>query len=179
MGYLLDILVLIRYALRPHMRIPFWEGYMLAVFEPFKELHGWFLDFRLLTLRRRAYNGQSYRLELMLNSEYTKDFTGIGYVFNASPANPGREVYIETVADSLPIQYLYTAPETEEISLYTDAENSPNYLLGSMDYAQQADFVVYVPNATWGGWSDDKRAQFRAWIDRHRLAGTRYKIQTY
>lgn len=177
-----DIFAITR--VRPRLRIQFWRLFLRVLFKPLAWLHGQFLSHRQLVLRRRAYNGQVYRLELMLNAEYYG-----GYSFDAPAGAPGRRVYIRTAADQLDRRFLWLQSEDQNNSanLARYARSLPNpatspatlYLYRIEDYTLAHDFLVYVPAADWTSWSAEKQAGFKGWLNRHKLAGKRYKIQLY
>jgi hypothetical protein len=183
--YTLNWPKLVRMLLRPRLRTAFWQDWLLVLLAPLVWLHGQFLAHRQLVLRRRAYNGQVYRLELMLNSEFFS-----GYDIGAPPGQPGRDVYIETVADTLPFTYLYLESEDVPSYVWTYSEYyspflpfnspiSPRYLRNFAEYILQHDFIVHVPANAWNSWSTQKQEAFRSWLNQHKLAGKRYKIKTY
>jgi hypothetical protein len=159
----------------PAWRTLFWAGYMRVATAPLAWLHSQFVAFVADAARRRAYNAQCYKLELLLATEYGPT----PYAVAAPAAAPGREIFIQTVADTLPFQYLFTAAEAIPQHVYTAAEAQPWPLYTYAEYLTAHDFIIYVPAPLWAALGPDGQQRFRAQVDTYRLAATRYVVVTY
>ena len=170
-----DFAALALQCIPPAWRTLFWAGYMRVAVAPLAWLHGQFLAFVADATRRRAYNAQSYKLELLLATEYGPT----PYSVATPAAAPGREIFIQTVADALPFTYLFTAAEAIPQHIYTAAEGTPWGLYLYNEYLTAHDFIIYVPAGLWAALGTDGQQRFRAQVDTYRLAATRYIIQPY
>lgn len=154
----INIDIIIRQILPPRKRSNSILEFLQAAVKPLKQLHQSFLDRRQQTLFYMAYNSQVIYLERLLN-----------IVFNSG--NPG--IYID---DAVQFDYwfLYNTAENHPQYIYNTDENQPVWLYNQTEFETNYDFIVFVPLGL-----QFNENQMKALINRYKLAGKRYTIQTY
>lgn len=125
-----------------------------------KSIHTQFLQFRNDTTYWLYFNGQIIYMEHVLNDQF-------------DPANRG--IYIENLAD-IQYDYLYNAIE-QRTPIYLDnvSENKPpDYFVNQSEYDAHTTFIVWVPSTV----TFDAN-KMKAIVNKYRIAGKTYQIQTY
>ncbi len=154
----IDINTIIRQILPPFKRSQSILEYLRAAVHPLIELHQNFLEQRQKTLEYLAYNSQVIYLERLLNQVFNNGNTGI------------------YISDAVQFDYwfLYNNAEQHPQYLYNTSENQPVFLYNEQEFDTNYDFIVWVPTAVTFNIN-----RMRALINRYKLAGKRYDIQTY
>ncbi len=140
-------------------RKPKFKDWIKVFLSGIKSIHLEFLSFRDDTTYWLYFNGQIIYLEHVLDDQF-------------DPINRG--IYIENTAD-VQYYYLYNNIEQQPVYLNNASENaSADYLLNESEYNNVYTFIVWVPSSV-----QFDEFKMRAIIDRYRLAGKTYTIQTY
>lgn len=157
--YNIDFNKITRWNIPPVLRASKLLAFMKILALPFVFVYQDFLNFRKAKLYDLMITPQVCYLESMLNERY--DYAQ-------------RRIYISDGLEFPPL-YLYKDEEIHPVNLYTDAENSPVYLYTDGeggDYTN--DFIVMVPKDV-----SFSIIEMRSVLMRKRLAGMRFKIQTF
>ena len=135
-------------------------AFVRLIVSPFVFIYQDFTRFRKATLYDLMITPQVCYLEAMLNDRF--DYTL-------------RRIYIADGIEYPPL-YLYTDAELQQVDLYTDAENQPKYLFtdGEVDGSVLDDFIVEVPVTI-----PFNEPTMRSMVQRKRLPGMKFKIQTF
>lgn len=134
-------------------------AWMNIVVSPVMYLYQQFKLFRKNKLYELSITSQVCRLEALLNDRY--DFTN-------------RGIFIDEGLERPPL-YLYQDAETHPVHLYQDSEISPVLLYTDGEGGLYSDdFIVMVPVSV-----SFNQIEMRALINRYKLPGMRYSIQTY
>jgi len=136
------------------------RDYLFAAIKGLETTHGVFKDFRTQSIRDLQFTGQTIYLEHILNDEF----------------DPGtRGIYIDTINVNQ-FNYLFRKIEGKTpLYLFRKSEGAPLYYgIRKSEYGFLVDFIVYVPVAV----VFDSN-QMKALINKYKLAGKRYKIETY
>lgn len=135
-------------------------AYLKIAASPFVFVYQIFLNYRKAKLYDLMITPQVCYLEIMLNDKY--DFTQ-------------RRIYIEDGVEQ-PALYLYQDAEDKDIYLFTDAENDPKLLYtdGEIEGISSDDFIIKVPVDI-----IFNQLEMRSAVQRKRLPGMRFKIQTF
>ena len=135
------------------------RDYLFSAIKGIETTHSAFTDFRIQSIRDIKFTGQTIYLEQLLNEEF--DPGGFG-------------IYITTINVNQ-FTYLYRKTEAKPLYLFRKSELQPaTYLINKLEYGFLVDFIVFVPVAL----SFDQN-QMKALILKYKLAGKRYKIETY
>ena len=111
-----------------------------------------------------SLTGQVIYLEHYLNDLFDPDLRRI-YIDDGSLTLPP---YLFNIVDNnLPVWYLYNIADGEP----------PFYLYNQEDFATGGEFIVFVPSAI--VLTDLLIAQIKAAVNRYRMAGARFKIQSF
>jgi hypothetical protein len=133
-------------------------SWLSALVRPLVWLYQAFLRYREAKLYQLMITPQVCYLERLLNDRF--DYTD-------------RRIYIDDVITYDPL-YLYLAAENKPIWLYTSGEPVTWLYTDSETVGVSDDFIVFVP----AGLVFNEN-EFKALLNSYKLAGKRYKIQTY
>lgn len=136
-------------------------GLARTYIHPLIIIYNEFITNRLINLDRVKYTGQTMSLEEMLNQQYPSANGGI-YILNTINVLPVEHIY--NLSDGQLENYIYNLSDGQAVS----------YIYNVSDYVGGVDFIVYVPSAV-----VFEEIKMRLQIDRYRLAGKIYTIQTY
>lgn len=161
-----------------------------------KKLHAKFLAFKTDTLYKESHNGMKIYMLKVLNEQ----FDPINQEILISPLNVGDRMYLflKPEAQTNYIYSKYDATTTYQVgefaksagkvwiciqistgnipadpSLFWDEHKDSFYLYNQLEYLTIG-FIVYVPVAL-----VFDTPQLQAWVERYKLAGMPYTIQTY
>lgn len=135
---------------------------LVATFaQPLIDMYNRFVALRSESEFYLSYNGQQASMQKLLNDVW--------------PA-AGGAIYIETVNATLQVFYLPNAEDNQPPIFLPNAEDNepPIFLPNAEDFILQYDFIVWVPATL-----VFDEPKMRNLINRYRLAGKRYTIQTY
>lgn len=137
----------------------FWLKWIGVFLYPIAQLHQLFLKFRKAKLYELSITPQVCYLEALLNDRFD--------LIN-------RGIYIGDPIDKSPL-YIYVEAETKPKYLYTEAEDQPKYLYTDGEAGQNGDdFIVWVPVAV-----VFDPLEMRSLVNKFKLAGMKFKIQTF
>lgn len=136
--------------------------FLYVLCKPIETLHNVFLSFVVSTRMRVQYTGQVFSLEKILNDTFDPSSRGIQIVDGVGVIN----VYLYPVTANVDGPYMYNSQETapQEIFLYFQDSES----------IQQADFIVRIPLSL-----VYDELQLRGLVNAYKMAGKRYKLETY
>jgi hypothetical protein len=164
------------YALLPPFirKTKMWQFLTLPIWS-LQLLYLQFSNLRYETLYQLKYNGQKIALQQILNERFSYG---------------GANIYIEDYEDVLPRNYIYLTSEvsqTSQLYLWTSQEiegevdnATPVHLLSTADYNAVPDFIIYINQWLYDVIDADNRmSYFESTINRRKMAGKKYTIQTY
>lgn len=161
-NYSLNILQLIGRLIPAHLRTASMWAWMYALAYPLEYLYDLLIAFVSKTNLEASITGQVIYLEHILN-----------HVFDAV----NERIYISD-GDGLGETYHYfESEEVEGVYLYNEAESDPSptyYYNQAENNASDTDFIVNVPSVL-----VYDSVLMNYYINRYRLAGKRYEIQTF
>ncbi|MGE0635977.1 MAG: hypothetical protein AB7G44_05005 [Bacteroidia bacterium] len=147
-------------------------AWLRVLISPIEYVHTQFLAFRDIVNREASYNGQVMVMERMLNIQY---YDADAW---ASPPDPtaGGRIWIAHTLSSLPSNYLFYQSEGQEPPyIYYDSENQqPVYVYYEQEYYSAVAFTIMVPVSL-----TFNQDEMKARINKLRIAGFNYTIQTY
>lgn len=140
---------------------PITKAWLYSLIQPIIELYAIFSSYRIQALYTLSFTGQVIYLEKLLNDTFN---------------NGGTEIFIEDGILKI-AQFLFnTAEDADPFYVFNTAEtNEENlYLYNTAEYTGNLDFIVKVPTAL----VFDEN-QMKSLINKYKLAGKNYIIQTY
>lgn len=140
------------------LRLPGMKAFALVLIAPVRSLYGRFQGFRDDALYELRHNGQVCHLEGALNDMFD---------------NTARRIYIED-GDTIDAITLFIEEEEKPVALYVESEASPVYFYTDEELTTGGSFVVKVPDILA---FDPNR--MRALVNKYKLAGKLYEIQTF
>lgn len=155
-----DFNILIKRLLPIALRQPKFIDWLMTAFKGLRDIYSEFIQFRNDTTYWLYFNGQIIYLEHVLNDQF-------------DPVNRG--IYIENLAD-IQYDYLYNAIE-QRTPVYLDnkSENKPpDYFVNQSEYDNHITFIVWVPATVTFNIN-----KMKAIVNKYRIAGKTYQIQTY
>lgn len=140
---------------------PLTKAWLYSLIQPLIELYAIFSSYRIQALYTLSFTGQVIYLEKLLNDTFN---------------NGGTEIFIEDGSLKIAPFLFNTAEDAEPFFVYNTAEtDEPNtYLYNTAEYTGNLDFIVKVPVAL----VFDEN-QMKSLINKYKLAGKNYTIQTY
>jgi hypothetical protein len=135
------------------------RDYLFAATKGLETVHGFFKTFRIKSIKDLQFTGQLVYLEHILNDDFDNGVRGI-YIINVNVNQ---------------FNFVYRKIENKPVYLSRKSEGAtPFYLSRRAEYGFIVDFIVNVPIAV----VFDSN-QMKALINKYKLAGKRYKIETY
>lgn len=134
------------------------KAFAKAMVSPVVVLYNDFLSFRSAVLYELNHNGQVCSMEGLLNDQFDDSL---------------RRIYITDAPIILPL-YLHRRAEAKPAYLRRRSEGIPKYVRRSTELTKGGSFIVKVPVAL----TFDLN-MMKALIDKYKLAGKAYKIQTF
>jgi hypothetical protein len=106
-----------------------------------------------------TFNGQVIMLEHLLNDKFD---------------NTERRIYIEDTEQKVEVLLYNKVEENEKTYIYNISESEPKtYIYNKAEFDAQFDFTVFVPSELTG-----YEIEMNFLLNKYKLAGTRYLIQT-
>lgn len=135
------------------------DSWLYIILRPITLLNGLFQQFKGSTNYKLNFNGQVIYLEHYLNDLY--DTTQ-------------RRIYIEDTAN-IDYNYVYNIAELiPTLMVYNSNENIPVYVVNENEVVEQFNFIVNIPNSI-----SFTEKIIRSQIDYYKVAGKKYKIETF
>lgn len=134
------------------------KAFTKVLVSPIVVLYNDFKSFRLEVLYELNHNGQICRLEGMLNDKFD---------------NSLRRIYIVDAPIVLPL-FIHRRAEAKPVYLRRRSEATPKYIRRNAELTKGGAFIVKVPVSLVFDTS-----MMKALIDKYKLAGKAYKIQTF
>ena len=137
------------------------KSWLYSLIQPIIELYAIFSSYRIQALYTLSFTGQVIYLEKLLNDTFN---------------NGGTEIFIEDGILKIAPFLFNTAEDADPFYVFNTAEtNEENlYLYNTAEYTGNLDFIVKVPTAL----VFDEN-QMKSLINKYKLAGKNYTIQTY
>lgn len=141
--------------------VPITKSWLYSLIQPLIELYAIFSSYRIQALYTLSFTGQVIYLEKLLNDTFN---------------NGGTEIFIEDGILKIAPFLFNTAEDADPFYVFNTAEtNEANlYLYNTAEYTGNLDFIVKVPTAL----VFDEN-QMKSLINKYKLAGKNYTIQTY
>lgn len=138
---------------------PITKAWLYSLIQPIIELYAIFSSYRIQALYTLSFTGQVIYLEKLLNDTFN---------------NGGTEIFIEDGGKIAP--FIFNTEENEpDLFIYNTEENEPDFFIyNTEEYPGNIDFIVKVPTALV---FDDNH--MKSLINKYKLAGKNYTIQTY
>lgn len=130
-------------------------AYVKVLLAPLQTTFDSFAAYRVATLKKMRYNGQTIILENLLNDMFDSTDRGIRI--------------ITTYDISLP-NYIFLSTESNPLYVFKSTENQPLYVANSFEYGVNYDFIVRVPL---GILTADQEVRLKAITTYYKLAGKR------
>lgn len=140
---------------------PITKAWLYSLIQPIIELYAIFSSYRIQALYTLSFTGQVIYLEKLLNDTFNNGGTEILIADGILKIAP---FLFNTAEDADPF-YVFNTAETNEENLY---------LYNTAEYTGNLDFIVKVPTAL----VFDEN-QMKSLINKYKLAGKNYTIQTY
>jgi len=139
--------------------VPITKSWLYSLIQPLIELYAIFSSYRIQALYTLSFTGQVIYLEKLLNDTFN---------------NGGTEIFIEDGGKIAP--FIFNTEENEpDLFIYNTEENEPDlFIYNTEEYPGNVDFIVKVPTALV---CDDNH--MKSLINKYKLAGKNYTIQTY
>lgn len=139
--------------------VPITKSWLYSLIQPIIELYAIFSSYRIQALYMLSFTGQVIYLEKLLNDTFNNGGTGI---------------FIEDGGKIAP--FIFNTEENEpDLFIYNTEENEPDFFIyNTEEYPGNVDFIVKVPTALV---FDDNH--MKSLINKYKLAGKNYTIQTY
>lgn len=163
MRYIIQFVIYSLGLLPPVLRGEKLQAIVKALIKPLQTLNDEFVIYINDTFYLISFTGQVIYLEKVLNDLYDSSL---------------RRIYIQNgTLLGLP-PYIYNVVENRERYIYRKNETNPNqlYLRNIQEYTSSNDFIVFVPS---GINTPQLETQIKAIVNRYKLAGKRYSIQTF
>lgn len=140
---------------------PITKAWLYSLIQPIIELYAIFSSYRIQAIYMLSFTGQVIYLEKLLNDTFN---------------NGGTEIFIEDGILKIAPFLFNTAEDADPFYVFNTAEtNEENlYLYNTAEYTGNLDFIVKVPTAL----VFDEN-QMKSLINKYKLAGKNYTIQTY
>lgn len=140
---------------------PITKAWLYSLIQPIIELYAIFSSYRIQALYTLSFTGQVIYLEKLLNDTFN---------------NGGTEIFIEDGILKIAPFLFNTAEDADPFYVFNTAETSEAnlYLYNTAEYTGNLDFIVKVPTALV---FDDNH--MKSLINKYKLAGKNYTIQTY
>lgn len=141
--------------------VPITKAWLYSLIQPLIELYAIFSSYRIQALYTLSFTGQVIYLEKLLNDTFN---------------NGGTEIFIEDGILKIAPFLFNTAEDADPFYVFNTGETSEDnlYIYNTAEYTGNLDFIVKVPAAL----VFDEN-QMKSLINKYKLAGKNYTIQTY
>lgn len=139
------------------------RSWVQALLKPLQEFNDDFAIYVNDTFYLVSFTGQVVYMEHILNDLYDQ---------------PLRRIYIQNGSLLGLPTYIYNVPEQRQPYIYNVPETNPNqvYLRNVSEYQTSNDFIVFVPSSIL---TPALEIQIKGIVNRYKIAGKRYSIQSF